>query len=569
MELQTLPRDTGPLPGPETGTVVELHPGLGLGELLHDLRTGEGFTWLLKGLLRNMGQDSTRFLLKRHGYRLGGIDAARARAGTAASDRPMPLLIESLRTELGRVTASPWQTEADGSALAWHCVLEGAHGQNFEHRINHENAFVWLLMGYAAGFLRQACEEDFHVTYSRQVADGAVGFHFFARAARDAGEFDQDLLLPHLRPGSALTTGGGAAAAPSLPRRLPRRALLQESELASVLKLVAATDATVLLLGESGVGKSLIAAELHAMSPRARQPWVEINCAAIPEQLIESELFGVERGAFSGATVSRKGKFEMAHGGTVFLDEVGLLSPSAQSKLLRVLQSGEFERLGSNATLRCDLRVVAATNEPLERLVREGKFREDLYFRLNVFPVRIPSLRDRRNEIPGLASAIIRALSDKYRKKIARCSAQAREVLLAYDWPGNIRELENVLERAVILCPDGSEIQPAHMGDLADRCRAAQAASAAGTHPRAVTPSHTAPAQPPALETLDDWADQVIERGLGHLSAVKDALLRAAMRRAKSNPSLAAASLGLTRSQLSYQLRKLDESGCDTPGSTS
>ncbi len=578
MDLQTLARDSEPMPGTSPGAERGLHHGLGLGDLLHDLRSGEGFTWLLKGLLRHMGQDSTRYLLKRHGYRLGGLaaEALVSHPAAAGAEPPMQALLRNLRAELGRVAATQSHTETEGDTLAWQCTLDGAHGQNFEHRINHENAFVWLLMGYAAGFLHHACEDRFHVTYTRQVTEGTVCFQFFARGARDAGDVDQDLLLPRFGTGAGLAAANGGTT-PAAPRRAPRRVLLQESELASILKLVAGTDATVLLLGESGVGKSLVASELHAMSPRAQQPWVEINCAAIPEQLIESELFGVERGAFSGATVSRKGKFELAHGGTVFLDEVGLLSPDAQSKLLRVLQTGEFERLGSNATVRCDLRVIAATNEALERLVREGKFRQDLYYRLNVFPVHIPPLRDRRNEIPGLASAIIRTLSEKYRKKIARCSAQAREVLLAYDWPGNIRELENVLERAVILCPSGSEIQPVHMGDLADKCRAARqahdaVAPAARTrhagHPAQTgdqghpnDPAHRSGAADPArrVDTLDAWADQVIERGLGNLSSVKEALLQAALRRSHGNLTLAAASLGLTRSQLNYQLKKHDD----------
>lgn len=574
MELNAVRRDSGSAAGRDVLRERGLNPGLGLGELLNDLRSGEGFAWLLKGLLRSLGQESTRYLLKRHGYRLGGREAevAPLRQTEMPAHRPMHAFIDALRVHLQvrEVSSGLAPGEGGDATLAWHCALDASQGQNFENRINHENAFVWLLMGYAAGYLNQFCDKSFHITYARQVLQGEVTFRFFARASRDAKDFDQDLLLPNFRHGTDPQAQEAPAPALAQPRREPRRILREESELTSVLKQVASTDATVLLLGESGVGKSLVAGELHAMSLRARQPWVEINCAAIPEQLIESELFGVERGAFSGATLSRKGKFEQAHGGTIFLDEVALLSPGAQSKLLRVLQSGEFERLGSNTTVRCDLRVIAATNEPLERLVQEGKFREDLYFRLNVFPVHIPPLRDRRNEIPGLASAIIQKLSEKYRKKIPRCSAQAREVLLTYDWPGNIRELENVLERAVILCPPAAEIQPMHLGGIVNKCRTAQGTQ---TRPQIMAPerprepSPQGPAAPAkACLSVDDWADQVIENRLGGLTAVKGAMLRAALRRSNGNVPLAAASLGLTRSQLTYQLKKMSGVGVDSAG---
>ena len=334
-----------------------------------------------------------------------------------------------------------------------------------ESKINHENAFMWLLSGYVTGYLNRSFDRNFCVSFSKSTTPHAVAFRFLARPSKDPQDFDQDLPLRNFKTGTYASVVSSAdddriAAQPSLP--LKHSILRDGSELAYLVHQVAITDATVLLLGESGVGKSLIAREIQFRSLRTQQPWVEINCAAIPEQLIESELFGVERGAFSGATVSRKGRFEHAHGGTVFLDEVGLLSLNAQSKLLRVLQSGEMERLGSNSTIRCDIRVIAATNENLDALVKAGKFREDLYFRLNVFPIHIPALRERKHEMPSLMSAIIRRFCDKYRKNIYRCTQQAREVLLAYDWPGNIRELENAIHHALLVCRQ-QLIQP---GDL-------------------------------------------------------------------------------------------------------
>lgn len=534
--------------------------GLDLGELLADLQAHQGFGLLYKELLRVFGQESTRQSLKCHGYHLARGDAIAS--PQSPGNHPMQSFLDSLRSHLQGCRVSPehlTSDEAPDGSIEWNCVLAVAPCADAESLVQQENALVWLLTGYATGFLQQRFDQHYHVTYARQVLPSEVVHRFFARAARNAQDVDHDLPGTHLGQSAAeAVTRQAPAESAALARRLPQRILREGSEMAAILQQVAPTDATILLLGESGVGKSLIASELHAMSLRSKQPWVEINCAAIPEQLFESELFGAERGAFSGATLSRKGKFEQAHGGTIFLDEVALLSPGAQSKLLRVLQTGELERLGSNTTLRCDIRVIAATNERLEQLVQDGRFREDLYYRLNVFPVHIQSLRERRNEIPELAAGIIQRLSHKYGKRILRCSVQAREVLLNHAWPGNIRELENVLERAVILCPDGTPIQAAYLGEIARKCRTVQAAS-----PQVQTMLQIdAPmALPPANRWcgVDDWAAQVIQNRVVSLSAVKDALLRAALRHNNDNLTLAAANLAMTRAQLSYHLKKMDE----------
>lgn len=220
------------------------------------------------------------------------------------------------------------------------------------------------------------------------------------------------------------------------------------------IRQVAKWDTTVLVRGESGTGKELIANAIHYNSPRANGPFVKLNCAALPDTLLESELFGHEKGAFTGAVKMRKGRFEMADGGTIFLDEIGEISASFQAKLLRILQEGEMERVGGTDTLSVDVRVVTATNRNLEEEVRKGNFREDLYYRLNVMPIQLPALRERLEDVPELARFLLQKLSQKQGREL-KISDGAIRLLVGYHWPGNVRELENCLERASIMTETG------------------------------------------------------------------------------------------------------------------
>jgi formate hydrogenlyase transcriptional activator len=215
--------------------------------------------------------------------------------------------------------------------------------------------------------------------------------------------------------------------------------------------MVAPTDAAVLIHGETGTGKELIANAIHEQSLRKRGPYVKLNCAAMPAGLLESELFGHERGAFTGALTQTTGRFQLAHSGTLFLDEIGDLPLELQPKLLRVLQEQEFERLGSARTIRVDVRIVAATNQDLAQMVREHRFRADLFYRLNVFPIELPALRDRPEDIPQLVKHFVLHYADRMNKNVSHVSEQVMQALVQHDWPGNIRELQNVIERAVIM----------------------------------------------------------------------------------------------------------------------
>jgi two-component system nitrogen regulation response regulator NtrX len=237
---------------------------------------------------------------------------------------------------------------------------------------------------------------------------------------------------------------------------VPMKALRQQ------IALTAPTNGRVLVYGESGTGKELVARALHAQSKRAKEPFVEVNCAAIPEELIESELFGHVKGSFTGASEDKTGKFQKAHGGTLFLDEVGDMSLKTQSKVLRVLEEQRFEPVGSNEAMKVDVRVIAATNKKLEEEIAKGSFREDLFYRLNVIPFTVPALRERTEDIPVLARYFIAEFSEAYGRKAKELTPAALDVLMRYSWPGNVRELRNLIERLVIMTP-GTRIEPQHL----------------------------------------------------------------------------------------------------------
>ena len=282
------------------------------------------------------------------------------------------------------------------------------------------------------------------------------------------------------------------------------------------------------------------------MSPRADKPFVAINCAALPNDLIESELFGAEKGAYTGAGTARPGRFERADGGTLFLDELGELPPAAQAKLLRVLQTGEVERLGATATRKVDVRVVAATNVDLDAAVEAGRFRRDLMYRLNVFPIAIPPLRERFEDIEPLANHMLRQFMVLHNKRVAGITDRALDAMRSYPWPGNIRELENLIERGLIIA------SPGQMVDVDDLFAVAPTPSAS------VTLSASGELKQATASDIDTLFDELQKRGLS-LDALEDALIQQAVDRAGGNLSAAARSLGLTRPQLSYRLQKMSE----------
>jgi len=286
---------------------------------------------------------------------------------------------------------------------------------------------------------------------------------------------------------------------------------------------IAPTNATVLILGESGVGKELVANAIHYKSQRAASPFIKFNCAALPESIVESELFGHERGAFTGASATRKGRFELANTGTIFLDEVGELSLSIQAKLLRILQEKEFERVGGNKTIKADVRIIAATNRNLEEEIQKGKFREDLFYRLNIFPITVPALRERKSDILLLSDYFVEKYNQMNGKGVRRVSTTAIDMLMRYHWPGNVRELENCIERAVILSDDGV-IHGYHL--------------------------------PPTLQTAESSGTPCGGPLQQRLDALEYELIVEALKNTKGNMSKAAMELGLTDRVMGLRVKK-------------
>jgi len=297
----------------------------------------------------------------------------------------------------------------------------------------------------------------------------------------------------------------------------------------SIMKRVADTPTTVLITGESGTGKELIARGIHRASSRSNAPFVSINCAAVPENLLESELFGYEKGAFTGAVSLKQGKFEFADGGSLFLDEVGEMSLSLQVKLLRVLQEQEFQRVGGNKDIKVNVRIIAATNKDLREEVDAGRFRSDLFFRLNVVSVHVPPLRERRSDIPVLAAHFLGKFGARLSRQVSEVSPDVMSALYAYSWPGNVRELENVIERAMVLCR-GNRIEPE---DLPSEIR-------------------ETPEIEEGIDNLISWERSLAET----LDAIEERMIRQALKKAGNVQNQAAKTLGISRSNLQYKMKK-------------
>jgi two-component system, NtrC family, response regulator AtoC len=364
--------------------------------------------------------------------------------------------------------------------------------------------------------------------------------------------------------------------APETPSSTPPRRFQNEllgtsdqmREVCALVTRVADTDVTVLIRGESGTGKELVARAIHDASPRREKSFVKVNCAALPAELLESELFGFERGAFTGAIQHKPGKFEFANHGTMFLDEISEMSAPLQSKLLQVLQDGEFARLGGRQDVRVDVRVVAATNRDLESAVSEGQFREDLFFRLNVVCITLPPLRQRRAEIPVLTGFFLSRYSEHYNKPLLALATDTLRLFAEYDWPGNVRELENLVKRMVILGSDTAirrevadaiarhtlQVGPIPVIEAADAASAAAAAAASLQPPPAPAPTVEAPATAPAPPVTGSLKDI----GRNAAREAERELIARTLQQTRWNRREAAEILGISYKALLYKIKEAE-----------
>jgi two-component system, NtrC family, response regulator HydG len=505
------------------------------------------FGAMRREIIQAVGLEQGRAMLKRIGFAQGQRDAELVRERWPTENLlPQGSTGPQLHTLEGFVKVS---------ALGWTTTAEhGFHGvyiwTDSVEADEHAAAFglsaepvCWCLAGYAEGYGGVIHGSPVVVEELECVAAG----HQHCRAIVRHSE---DVFVAGAGTVSVRGDGGSRETARSGERAVSGASIIGVSAplvgARHLLEQVAGTQASVLLRGESGVGKELFATSLHALSPRRDKPFIAVNCAAIPEDLVEAELFGVERGAFTGATASRPGRFERASGGTLFLDEIGLMSMTAQAKLLRVLQAHEIERVGGTRGIRVDVRVVAATNVDLWAEVEAQRFRRDLFYRLNVFPIDLPPLRSRRNDIPLLIDHFTAFYAALHGKRTRGLTSAALESLLNYEYPGNIRELQNLIERGVISAPEGELIDRSHMFRQGETF--ARQTFVLGDHGR-----------------LRSAGDDVVETAAvrpaavvpgGSLEEMERTMCRSTLEACAGNVAMAARRLGLTRPALDYRLRK-------------
>jgi DNA-binding NtrC family response regulator len=521
---------------------------------------------LREELIETLGMAHAKGLLTRMGYASGMRDAELTRTRSpSASDMEVFMTGPKLHMLEGKVKVTPVKVEFDRAAGKFFGEFLWENSWEAQWHLRHygvqSDPVCWSQIGYACGYTSAFMGRPilYKETECFGMGDGncrIVGkpieewedvtehARFFSRESIADQLIDLQNQVVQLR--SAI---GKKEKLPSdIMGNSPAFHIAYD-----LLNKAADSQITVLLLGETGVGKEVFARSLHDMGPRRGKSFIAINCAAIPHDLVESELFGVEKGAYTGALASRPGRFERASGGTLFLDEIGDLPLSAQAKLLRVLQEGEIERLGDEKIRKVDVRLVVATNIDLKLLVKEGKFRSDLYYRLNAYQINIPPLRERKEDISLLAKSFLAKFSAIHGKKLRGFTDKAKRALLAYSWPGNIRELQNMIDRGVLLAPSGSRIEVNHMFSSYSDDR---------PHEFGIDTNGGLDIVP--WETGKDLCEAVFN-GVMTLGQIEAMLIDTAVDKAHGNLSGAARMLGLTRPQLAYRLGRLHENHPESP----
>ena len=517
-------------------------------------------------LISALGYERARGVASRIGYGIGTADAQLARALQQDEDVFAGFAIgPELHALKGSVKVEPIVFQADResgqfySEYYWHNSAECCAHRDAIGITPYPGG--WQQVGYASGYASAFFGRPMIFRELECIAMGHERCFLVGKPAEQWDDPDNEtrwFRAEHYadRSGSGRDHGrnpkNSIPAQPDDDLRIGRRSIVGASagfNLAlHLVDRVARTMAPVLFTGESGAGKEVFARELHKRSDRADQPMISVNCAAIPETLIEAELFGVEKGAFTGADAARPGRFERAKGGTLFLDEIATLSLGAQAKLLRVLQENEFERVGGNKLLHADVRLIAATNDDLYDSVEQGRFRADLLHRITTFPIHIPPLRQRKEDIPLLANHFLRKLCKRHNRSVTGFTDALVRHFHDYRWPGNVREMENLIERAVILADDGELIDIHHLG-LSNRSSDDDAGGQTGNPFWNFVVDNVRGGSPAAVE------DTLLDLNLSRDELV-DHLIEGALRRAGGNVTEAAQAVGMTRSQVNYWLRQ-------------
>ncbi|SIT46502.1 Transcriptional regulatory protein XylR [Paraburkholderia piptadeniae] len=524
--------------------------------LLHTAALGA----LRKELVDTLGLERTRGLFARMGFQSGARDAELARKlRPTASDFGLLEIGPCLHVLEGNVRVTPIDVHIDiakGEYYGDHLWEDSFEAEVHRHLFGvGDEPVCWMQVGYASGYTSSLMGRTILYKETECVGCGDRNCRIVGKPVEDWPDGEEMLKL--YQPDPLFDTLLQLQSEVESLRSMQDDTGQPEDlvgisdgfiEAWRLAQRAAPSDVTVLLLGETGVGKERFARGLHHVSRRRDKPFVAINCAAMAEELIEAELFGVERGAFTGAHQSRPGRFERADGGTLFLDEVGELSANAQAKLLRVLQEGEFERVGDTHVRRVNVRVVAATNVDLNDAVRRGTFRKDLLYRLNVYPVTIPPLRERCDDIPLLVERFIAKYSARHGKRVLGLTDRAITTLRAYTWPGNVRELENVVERGVILAAPGVRITECDLF------------ASPPAEVECDTASLDASGRPlrQNASAADALFDHMAREGIP-LDRIENMLIETAVERAAGNLSQAARMLGITRPQLAYRWRNRDK----------
>ncbi|MEB4590880.1 sigma 54-interacting transcriptional regulator [Candidatus Thiothrix sp. Deng01] len=530
-----------------------------LGQQRMILLHASAFGSMRSELIESFGEDYARGILMRMGYAAAQSDAQLARQLRADADTMHSFLVgPQLHALEGVVSVEPVSVDMDTETgsfhgeFTWKNSFEAAEHMRLYGLSNH--AVCWNLLGYASGYTSNFMGKPI---YFKEVECVGKGDKQCRIVGKPLEEWEDAEDLKHL-----FSLDSMARKLHSLEEEVlflrkeitacarPENIIAESPQIKEIMYLLhkaAETDVTVLMLGETGVGKEVFSQALHRMGKRRDGPFIAVNCAALPRELVESELFGVEKGGYTGADKSRPGRFERADGGTLFLDELGELNARAQAKLLRAIQTGEFERVGGTQKIRVDVRLIAATNANLLEMVRDGKFRADLYYRMNVFPITIPPLRERRTDIPGLILKFIDKYNKKYGKHVLGVTDDTLRRFAAYQWPGNIRELENILERGVILAENNTRIESTHIclgmpSPMDDFMVIGKDGSL-----------ESCSASP---DVLDDLLSRMVQSGIDFETLEKQ-ILDKALQKAGGNVLETARTLGISGPQCRYRLKKL------------